>query len=110
MVALPDLPDKSPYGRVRNQSAWTWRGRSAHIERMSNDIKLTPEHFEAMTGRGPADWPERFAPGTLAKVVTHFECFRTKITEDDGKTIKGVPDYSPFAGFAEHGGPVEYTG
>ncbi|MFB9714199.1 hypothetical protein [Arthrobacter methylotrophus] len=77
---------------------------------MSNDIKLAPEQFEIMTGEDPADWPERFEPGTMAKVVTHAEGLWTKIkiTEDDGETIKATMANNPFGDFAVFGDPVEY--
>jgi hypothetical protein len=76
---------------------------------MSKDIKLTPEDFEEMNGEDPADWPERFTPGTFAKVVTNSEGLWTKITEDDGETIKATLANNPFGGFAAFGDPVEYT-
>lgn len=43
---------------------------------------LTPEDFEIMTGEDPADWPERFATGSYAKVMTHGEGVWTKVIED----------------------------
>lgn len=76
--------------------------------RMSKERKLTPEQFEIMTGEDPADWPKQFAPGTLAKVVTHGEGLWTKITSDDGETIQATMANNPFGGFAVVGDPVAY--
>jgi hypothetical protein len=75
---------------------------------MSADMKLTPDDFEEMNGEDPADWPERFEPGTFAKVVTHSEGLWTKIIEDNGETIKATMANNPFGGFAAFGDPVEY--
>jgi hypothetical protein len=60
-----------------------------------------------MNGEDPADWPERFEPGTFAKVVTHSEGLWTKIIEDNGETIKATMANNPFGGFAAFGDPVE---
>ncbi|HEX9228382.1 MAG TPA: hypothetical protein VF885_17410 [Arthrobacter sp.] len=75
---------------------------------MSADTVLTPDDFEEMNGEDPADWPERFEPGTFAKVVTHSEGLWTKIIEDNGETIKATMANNPFGDFAAFGDPVEY--
>lgn len=75
---------------------------------MSKDAVLAPEDFEIMTGEDPADWPERFAPNTMAKVVTNAEGLWTKIIEDDGETIQATMANNPFGDFAVFGDPVAY--
>lgn len=75
---------------------------------MSADTVLTPDDFEEMNGEDPADWPERFGPGTFAKVVTHSEGLWTKIIEDDGEIIRATMANNPLGGFAAFGDPVEY--
>lgn len=75
---------------------------------MSEQTTLTPDDFVITTGEDPAEWPERFAPGTMAKVVTHSEGLWTKVVEDDGVTIKATLANNPFGDFAVFGDPVEY--
>jgi hypothetical protein len=75
---------------------------------MSKDITLTPEHFEITTGEEPAEWPERILPGSFVKVITHGEGIWTKVTEDDGETIRATLANNPFGDFAVFGDPVEY--
>ncbi|MET4144121.1 hypothetical protein ABIB45_000988 [Arthrobacter sp. UYCo732] len=75
---------------------------------MSKDTVLAPEDFVITTGEEPAEWPERFAPGTMAKVVTHSEGLWTKITSDDGQTIHATMANNPFGDFAVFGDRVQY--
>lgn len=75
---------------------------------MSKETVLAPEDFEEMNGEDPADWPERFLPGTMAKVVTNSEGLWTKIVEDDGETIQATMANNPLGGFAVFGDPVAY--
>ncbi|WP_043794992.1 hypothetical protein [Pseudarthrobacter chlorophenolicus] len=75
---------------------------------MSTNIKLTPEHFEITTGEEPADWPERFLPGSFVKVITHGEGIWTKVNEDNGEIILATLANNPFGDFAVFGDPVEY--
>jgi hypothetical protein len=64
--------------------------------------------LSSTAGEEPAEWPERFAPGTMAKVVTNSECVWTKIVEDDGETIRATMANNPFGDFAVFGDPVAY--
>lgn len=57
---------------------------------MSDQTVLNSEAFEIMTGEDPTDWPERFAPGTYAKAVTHGEGIWTKIVPYDGEAIRAA--------------------
>lgn len=75
---------------------------------MSENTVLSPEDFVITTGEEPADWPERFAPGSYAKVVTNGEGLWTKITSDDGETIQATMANNPLGGFAAFGDPVAY--
>jgi hypothetical protein len=75
---------------------------------MSKDTVLAPEDFVIMTGEDPDDWPERFLPGTMAKVVTNSEGLWTKIIEDDGETIQATMANNPLGDFAAFGDPVAY--
>lgn len=75
---------------------------------MSTNNALTTEDFAIMTGEDPAHWPERFASGTMAKVVTNAEGLWTEITEDDGETIQATLANEPFGGFASFGDLVVY--
>lgn len=75
---------------------------------MSKDTVLAPEDFELTTGEDPVEWPERFVPGTMAKVITNSEGIWTKITEDDGETIQATLANNPFGNFAVFGDRVEY--
>ena len=75
---------------------------------MTTETKLNPEDFEIMTGEDPVDWPERFAAGSYAKVVTNGEGLWTQIIEDDGMTIQATMANNPLGGFAAFGDPVAY--
>lgn len=76
---------------------------------MSTNTKLTTEDFAITTGEEPADWPERFEPGTMAKVISHGEGIWAKISEDDGATIHATLANNPFGDFAVFGDPVIFT-
>jgi hypothetical protein len=75
---------------------------------MSKNTVLSPEDFVITTGEEPSEWPERFATGTMIKVVTNSEGLWTKVTEDDGETIQATMANNPFGDFAVFGDPVEY--
>ncbi|SDL53324.1 hypothetical protein [Arthrobacter sp. ok362] len=75
---------------------------------MGKDTMLGPEYFVITTGEEPADWPERFLPGSFAKVVTNGEGNWTKVTSDDGETIQATMADNPFGDFAVFGDPVTY--
>jgi hypothetical protein len=75
---------------------------------MSKDTVLTPEDFVITTGEEPEDWPERFAPDTMVKVVTHSEGLWTKVVSDDGEAIRATMANNPFGDFAAFGDLVEY--
>jgi hypothetical protein len=60
------------------------------------------------TGEEPINWPERFAPGTMAKVITNTEGLWTKIIRDDGDTSQATMANNPFGNFALFGDPVAY--
>lgn len=75
---------------------------------MSADTKLNPEDFVITTGEEPADWPERIAPGSFVKVVTHSEGVWTKVIEDDGETITATLVNNPFGDFAVFGDLLAY--
>ncbi|KQN95367.1 hypothetical protein ASE96_04165 [Arthrobacter sp. Leaf69] len=55
------------------------------------------------TGEEPEDWPERFAPGSCAKVATNGEGLWTKIAEDDAEIIPATLANNPFGGFTAFG-------
>lgn len=74
----------------------------------SDDSVLGSANFEKINGEDPADWSERLAPGTFAKVVTHSEGLWTRIFEDNGDTIRATMADNPFGGFAAFGDPVTY--
>ena len=56
----------------------------------------------------PENWPERFAPGSYAKVVTNGEGLWTRIAEDDGETIQATLANNSFGGFGAFGDLVAY--
>ena len=83
-------------------------GPSTHITVMSDQTVLSPEDFATTTGEDPAEWPARFEPGTFAKVISNGEAFWTKVTLDDGRSIRAVVKNNLFGDFAHFDDPVEY--
>lgn len=69
---------------------------------------VSPEDFVITTGEEPNEWPERFMPGTMVKVVTNSEGIWTKVISDDGETIQATLANIPFGDFAVFGDPVAY--